>query len=345
MMPVYERPPAPVGSAWPENPAHQDMPSGAPATDVPWREYFSDPKLRGVIELALGNNRDLRVAALNAERVKILYAVQRSDLSPSVTAFGGGARSRTSADLTLPGEPRTTGQYDLNLGIVSWELDFFGRIRSLKEQALQEFLATEEARRNAQIALVSATAVAYLELAANGESLSLARATLKTQEDAHALIARNVDAGLVTETDLLRARTQVDSARGEIARFTQATARDRNALSLLVGAPVPDESLPREWGDIAEPARLSPGLSSDVLLRRPGIMAAEARLQAAHANIGAARAGLAPRIQRASALGTASDALSGLLGAGSGTWRLVPTSVACLRGPTAETRAGRWGRG
>lgn len=335
MMSAYQRAPAPIAAAWPEGPAYSKTPAEEPAPDVPWRTYFADPMLQCVIETALANNRDLRLASLNAERVKVLYAVQRSELYPSITAFGGGARQRASADLTPPDRERTTEQYDLNLGIVSWELDFFGRIRSLKEKALQEVLATEEARRSAQIALVSATAVAYLELAADRENLNLAKATLKTQEGAYALIARHVEAGLATEMDLRRAQTQLDAARGEISRFTQETAQDRNALNLLVGEPIPDESLPRDWGDIIESPDLYHGVSSEILLNRPDIMAAEARLRAANADIGAARAGLFPRIQLTSAFGTASEDLSGLFGSGSGTWSFVPTFVA----PVFDERA------
>jgi multidrug efflux system outer membrane protein len=326
MIPTYERPGAPVPTAWPEGPAYRDAISNEQsAADMPWREFFTDPKLQHVIEMALTNNRDLRLAALNAERVKALYGIQRSELFPSVTAFGGGAKQRASADLTQPGQPRTTERYDVNLGILSWEVDLFGRIRSLKEQALREYLATEEARRGAQVALVSATASAYLALATDQENLNLAQSTLKTQEDAYALIQKQFDAGVATEMDLRRAQTQVDAARADAARFTQMVAQDRNALNLLAGASVPDEWLPGGLADVAPVADITPGLPSDVLLHRPDILAAEQQLRGAQAFIGAARSAFFPRIALTTALGTASDELSGLFGSGSGTWSFAPT--------------------
>lgn len=195
----------------------------------------------------------------------------------------------------------------------------------MKEQALREYLATEEARRGAQVALISATAGAYLALAADQDNLGLAQSTLKTQEDAYALIKKQFDAGVATEMDLRRAQTQVDTARGEVARFTQIVAQDRNALNLLAGEPVPDEWLPENLAGVASPADLSPGLSSEVLLRRPDIMAAEAQLQGANAFIGAARSAFFPRIALTTAIGVASDELSGLFGSGSGTWSFAPT--------------------
>ena len=326
MIPKYQRPEAPVPAAWPEGSAYRSAFSNVTATaDLPWREFFADTNLQRVVEMALENNRDLRLAALNAERVKALYGVQRAELFPSVTTFGGGAKQRASADLTQPGQPRTTEQYNLNLGIVSWEVDLFGRIRSLKQQALQEYLATEEARRGAQVALISATASAYLALAVDRDNLNLAQSTLKTQQDAYTLIKKQFDAGVATEMDLRRAQTQVDAARGEVARFTQSVAQDRNALNLLAGAQVPDEWLPENLASVTSPVDLSPGLPSEVLLRRPDIMAAEAQLQGANAFIGAARSAFFPRIALTTALGTASDELSGLFGSGSGTWSFAPT--------------------
>lgn len=326
MIPKYSRPESPIPSTWPEGAAYQSGSSNAAATaaDIPWREFFQDQNLAHVIAMALENNRDLRLAALNAERVKALYGVQRSQLFPTVTAYGSGAKQRVSADLTQPGQPRTTEQYTLNLGIVAWEVDLFGRIRSLKEQALREYLATEEARRGAQVAIISGTAGAYLALAANQDNMDLAQSALKTRDDAYALIKTQFDAGVATEIDLRRAHTQVDAARGEVARFTQVVAQDRNALNLLAGAPVPGEWLPGGLAGVTPLANLSPGLSSEVLLRRPDIMAAEAQLQAANAFIGAARSAFFPRIALTTAMGTASDELSGLFGSGSGTWSFAP---------------------
>ncbi len=221
----------------------------------------------------------------------------------------------------------TAEQYSVNLGISSWEIDFFGRIRSLKDQALEEYLATEQARRSAQILLVSAVANAYLTLAADRENLKLAESTLETQQAAYDLIRRRYEVGLASELDLRQAQTQVDTARGDIARFTQLVAQDENALNLLVGSSVPSELLPADLDSVSPPKEISPGMSSEVLLRRPDIMAAEHQLKAANANIGAARAAFFPRISLTTAVGTASSELSGLFKSGSGTWSFAPQIV------------------
>jgi len=215
----------------------------------------------------------------------------------------------------------------VDLGIASWEIDFFGRIRSLKENALQEYLATEEARRSAQILLVSEVARAYLTLAADRENLKLARSTLKTQQAMYNLIRRQYETGLANELDLRRAQTQVETARGEVARYTQLVAQDHNALNLLAGSPVPENLLPHDLASVSPLKDISPDLSSEVLLQRPDIMAAEYRLKAAYAYIGAARAAFFPRISLTTALGTASDELSGLFSSGNGTWIFSPQVV------------------
>lgn len=228
---VYTRPTAPVPAAWSEGPAYRTaISSEHSAADIPWREFFSDPKLQQVIELA--NNRDLRLATPNAARVKALYGVQRSAFFPPVTAFGGGAKQRASAYPTQSGKPRTTERYDVNFGILSREVNLFGRIRSLKEQALQEYLATEEARRGVQVALISAAAGTYLALAADQNNLNLTHSTLKTQEDACTLTQKQFDVGVAAEMDLRHAQTQVDAARADRARCTQRAAQESIVQSL-----------------------------------------------------------------------------------------------------------------
>ena len=212
----------------------------------------------------------------------------------------------------------TAEQYNVNLGISSWEIDFFGRIRSLKDQALEEYLATDQARRSAQILLVSAVANAYLTLAADRENLKLVASTLETQQASYNLIRKRYDVGLASELDLRRAQSQVDTARGDVARYTQLAAQDENALNLLVGSPVPPALLPADLGSVSPPKEISPGLSSELLLRRPDVLAAEHQLKAANANIGAARAAFFPRISLTTAIGTASADLSGLFKSGSG---------------------------
>ncbi len=330
MAPKYNRPDAPVPANWPEGAAYPDGLSTEDAssiTTLDWQSFFPDEKLQQVIGTALTNNLDLRLATLNVEKARALYGVQRAELFPNINAVGAGGKQRGSADLTPPGEPRTTESYAVNLGVASWEIDLFGRIRNLKEQALQEYLATEEARRGAQIALVSAVAQTYLALAADRENLTLARSTLETQEGAYDLIHQQTEAGLATELDLRRSQTQVDAARGDIARYTQQIAQDQNALNLLVGGTVPEELLPADLASVTPPRDIDPGLSSEVLLGRPDIMAAEHQLQGANALIGAARAAFFPRISLTAAIGTASDELSGLLGSGTDIWNFTPQVI------------------
>ena len=327
MAPKYSRPEAPIPTDWPEGSAYKNSQSPQEAqivTELGWQEFFPDQKLQKIIETALNNNRDLRLAALNVERARAIYGIQRAELLPALNATGGGSKQRGSSDLTTPGNPRTTEQYDVNLGIASWEVDLFGRIRSLKKQALQEYLATEEARRGAQIALVSEVARAYLVLATDRGNLKLAQSTLETQQGAHALILQQYEKGVATELDLQRVQTQVDAAKGDIARYTQLTAQDLNALNLLAGSPVPAELLPPDLASVTPPKDISTGLTSGVLLRRPDIMAAEHQLEAAYAFIGAARAAFFPRISLTTTIGTASGELSGLFGSEADAWSFAP---------------------
>ncbi|MDO8721455.1 MAG: efflux transporter outer membrane subunit, partial [Syntrophales bacterium] len=252
------------------------------------------------------------------------YGIQRAELLPSVNAIGSASKQRSSLNLVKPGEPRTSEQYSVNLGITSWEIDFFGRIRSLKDAALQEYLATEQGRRSAQIALMSAVANTYLSLAANLSILNLAKSTLDTQQAAYNLIKRRYDVGIASELDLRRAQTQVDTARGDVSRYTQLAAQGENALNLLVGSPILKYLLPIDLSSVSPPKEISPGISSEALLRRPDVLQAETLLKAANANIGAARAAFFPRISLTTAIGTASADLSGLFGSGSGTWGFAP---------------------
>ena len=327
LAPKYTRPAAPVPTEWPTGAAYAETAvatNAAPATDVGWQTFFTDEKLRQVIGTSLTNNLDLRAAALNVELARAMYGIQRAGLLPTLSADGSEGKSRIPADLSNTGKRQTSTRYDANLGAAAWELDFFGRIRSLKDRALQEYLATEEARRGAQLMLVSSVANAYLALAADRESLRLAETTLKSQEDAYALIKRRYDIGIVTELDLYRAQTQVDTARGDVAQFKQRTAQDENALNLLVGSTVPANLLPAQLADVTPPQDIQAGMPSAVLLRRPDVMQSENMLKAANADIGAARAAFFPRISLTAAFGTASSDLDGLFKGGSGAWTYAP---------------------
>ncbi|HOW35195.1 MAG TPA: efflux transporter outer membrane subunit [Candidatus Omnitrophota bacterium] len=326
MIPKYTRPQSPVPATLPTGEAYKDDRSAhegvLSAEGLKWQNVFPDEKLQKVIEISLLCNRDLRLAALNVEQARALYGVQRAELFPSVSATG--ARSKQRAYVATTGKTMVVEQYSVDLGITAWEVDFFGRIRSLKEQALQEYLSTEQAQRNAQNALISEVGRVYLTLAADRENLKLAQSTLEAQQGVHDVIRLRYDHGVATEIDLRRSKSQVDKAKGDIARYTQWVAQDENALNLLAGSPVPEELLPSDLTGVTPPKDISPGLSSDVLLRRPDILAAEHDLKAAYAFIGAARAAFFPQISLTTAIGTASSELSGLFKAGSSTWNFSP---------------------
>jgi multidrug efflux system outer membrane protein len=328
LAPSYTRPEAPVPSTWPTGPAYPAEPA-AHAPDVnalAWQDFFTDAALQQLIAAALENNRDLRLAALNVQRARAVYGIQRAALFPALDAVANGLKKRVPADISSSGERYTQEQYDINLGVYAWEIDFFGRLRSLKDQALEAYLATEEARRSVQILLVSSVGETYLKLAADREALALSERTLEAQQQTYGLIKRRYDVGLATELDLSFAQTQVDIARRDRAIYTQLAAQDENALNLLVGSPSPVSGamLPENLTDVQPLQTIDAGISSEVLLRRPDILQAEHVLKGAYANIGAARAALFPRISLTTAVGTASAELSGLFDSGSGTWLFAP---------------------
>ncbi len=327
MAPKYTRPAAPVPAEWPAGQVYQKgagNSAGKAVTDIPWQDFFVDKQLQKLIALALENNRDLRIAALNIERSRALYQIQRADLFPTVNATGSGSVQRVPAGISASGKAMTVHQYSVGLGFSSYELDLFGRVRSLKEQALEQFLATKEARRSVQISLVAEVASNYLTLAADKEQLKLAKETLESQQASYNLIKRRFEAGASSELDLHQAQTSVDSARVDIARFTTLVAQDENALALVIGSPVSADLLPSGISAIIVLKELSAGLPSDVLQRRPDILQAEDQLKGANANIGAARAAFFPRIALTTNIGVISDQLSGLFKGGAGTWSFAP---------------------
>jgi multidrug efflux system outer membrane protein len=329
MVPKYFRPAAPVQTAWPSGPAYKEGTGTPPAkavADIPWQEFFVDPQLRKLIALALENNRDLRVAALNIERSRAQYQIQRSDLFPKVDANASGTFQRIAEDFSGTGLPMNIHQYNVGLGVSSYELDLFGRVRSLKDQALEQYLSTEQARASVQISLVSQVAAAWLILAADRERLQLAKETLTNQNSSYQLTKRRFEAGISSALDLHQAQTSVDTARVDIARFTTLVAQDENALNLVVGSPVPVELLPSSLSETLTALKdVAPGLPSEVLLRRPDILQAEKLLKGANANIGAARAAFFPRITLVSSVGLGSNDLAGLFSSGgSFVWKLAP---------------------
>ena len=328
MAPKYTRPSAPVPAAWPEGPAYKEDPGTPPAramAEIPWQEFFVDPQLRKLIALALENNRDLRVAVLNIERSRAQYQIQRSDLFLKVDAFADGTFQRLPKAFSGTDRAETIDQYSVGLGVSSYELDLFGRVRSLKDQALEQFLATEQARASVQISLVSQVAATWLTLAADREQLQLAKDTLTSQNSSYHLTKSRFEAGVSSALDLYQAQTSVDAARVDIARFTTFVAQDENALNLVVGSRVPADLLPTSLSETLTALKeLTPGLPSDVLLRRPDILQAENLLKGANANIGAARAAFFPRITLLSSVGFGSDELAGLFTGGSFAWSFAP---------------------
>lgn len=331
LAPTYERPAAPVAPAWPQGEAYGEPGTGGgvAASELSWREVFVDAPLQRTIELALSNNRNLRVAALNIEQARAQYQIQRADLFPTVAASGEAVHQRTPADLSQAGRAVTSHTYSAGIGFSTYELDLFGRVRNLNEQALQQFFATEEARRSTQISLVAEVANVYLTATADGELLRLARDTLESQESSYRLAQRSHELGVASALDLRQAQTSVEVARADVARYTRALAQDLNALALLVGGPLPAELRPGSvqpedlrWIDRL--AELPSDLPSEVLQRRPDVLQAERQLQAANATIGAARAAFFPRIALTASAGVASSSLSDLFQGSARTWSFVP---------------------
>ncbi len=326
LAPQYTRPEAPVPAEWPTGPAYEAAAptGGATASELPWRQFVTDERLAKVIEMALANNRDLRLAALNVERARAMYGIQRADVLPALTATGSAYRQHVPADLSATGRSGVTSQYSADFGILAWEIDFFGRLRSLEAAALEQYLATEQARRGAQISLVSGVATAYLTFATDQDNLQLAQSTLESRQTSYNMIRRSYEVGVAREIDLRQAQMALDAARVDAVLYTRVVAQDQTALNLLAGQTVPVELLPATLNSISPFKEISSGTSSEVLLARPDILEAESQLKAANANIGAARAAFFPSISLTTTLGTASSELSGLFKHGSDTWTFAP---------------------
>lgn len=330
MAPNYERPAAPIDAAWPTGPAYKtatDAPaaSGTMAADIAWQDFIIDEKLKKIVGLALENNRDLRVAALNIDRARAQYQIQRADSFPAIGISGSGTSQRMPADVSPTGQAGISRQYSAGIGASAYELDLFGRVRSLNEDALQRYLATEASRKTVQLSLVAEVANAYLMLGADQERLRLAQQTLESQKKSYELTRRSHELGVASMLDLRQAQTLVESARVDVARFTSQIAQDNNALVLLAGQQIPGDLLPEaQHDDRVTLAQLNAGVPSEVLLRRPDVLQAERLLQAANANIGAARAAFFPRITLTASAGTTSSALSNLFDGGTGFWSFMP---------------------
>jgi len=329
MAPNYVRPAAPVPEQWgneTKNKTSGDA-NSQPIKDlsaIKWQNYFVNPQLQKVIELALKNNRDLRIAALNIEKFRAQYQIKRADLLPTVNVSGSGTVQRLPGSVSSSGQPTISRQYNANLGLSAYELDFFGRVQSLKDQALEQYLATEQARNSVQITLVADVANSFLTLAADRERLKLARETFASQQASYQLIKSRAEAGASSELDLRQAQTSVESARFDVARYTSLVAQDENALSVIIGSSVPADLKPEALTEIVTIKDVEPGLPSELLQKRPDILQAEGTLKAANANIGAARAAFFPKISISTNIGTTSNQLTSLFAPGSAAWLFAP---------------------
>jgi len=328
MIPKYVRPVAPVQDRYPG--VAQTNESNA--AGIAWRDFFADERLKKIIELALLNNRDLRVAILNVEQNRAQYRVTRSASFPTVDAAGSFTRSKSSltgfqqgSAGSLETQTSTSSQWSASLGTTAYEVDLWGRVRSLNKQALEKYFATAEAQRNARISLVSEVADEYFALREAGEQLQLARQTLAAVRESYDLNKANFDAGASSELDLRTAEGQVETARINVLTYERQRAQAENYLALLVGEPLPaDLPNPRPFNDTNLVADVPAGLPSELMQRRPDILEAEHTLKAANANIGAARAAFFPTIALTASVGSTSSQLSQLFGSGTGVWSFSP---------------------
>lgn len=319
-IPQLDRPAAPVAGSYPAVSAAN---AGTPAADIPWQNFFTDARLQQLITLALDNNRDLRVAVLNIEQARAQYQIQRSAQFPELGAAATGSRAASTSGSGY------VNTYMVGLSMPSWEIDFWGRIRSLKEQSLAQYLATEEGRKSTQISLVAAVANAWLGLQADEELRAISQRTLQTREESVRLAKLRFDAGASSELDFQQARSLTENARATLAQQTRQRDLDINALTLLVGQQVPAELLAslqgKQLADLPALADVPAGLPSDLLLRRPDIRQAEQSMVAANASIGAARALFFPNVSLTAAAGFANTELSDLFKSGSRTFSIAPS--------------------
>ena len=323
MIPKYEQPAVAV----PETFQHDTAPSGIVATSLGWQDYFADPRLHRLIEIALERNTDLRGAALNAEAVRAQYMISRAALLPGINASGTGQRGRVAADLSgSAGGSDVSSAYNVGLGVTSYELDLFGKVRSTSQAALQSYFASVASRDATHLSLISSVAKAYFNERYAEERMALAQRVLQTREQTYKLTQLRHRAGVISAVDLRQQEALIESAKANYASAVQAREQARNAMAVLLNQPLPADlpaglPLSRQFAIKQLPA----GLSSEVLLNRPDIRAAEFALKRANANIGAARAAFFPSISLTGMIGTGSTELSGLFKGGNSTWTFAPS--------------------
>jgi len=330
MDPHYVRPAPAVPSSWPQGDAYLQQ-SEATLPGVSYRDVFRDARLQALIEQALANNQDLRQALANIQSARALYRVQRAELFPAVDASGGATIRRSSTQNGTSngsGGDKTVTSYDVQAGTTAWEVDLFGRLRSLNRSAFNQYLATDAAARATRLTLVANIADAWLTLAADRSLLQIAEDTEKSAQTSVKLTQARLEGGVAPRTDLRQAQTVLATAQADRARQTTLVAQDINALQLLVGAPLNDALLPGAIEDAdGQLGELPAGLDSEILLRRPDVVEAEYQLRAANARIGAARAAFFPRISLTAVAGFASTALSNLFTGGAFSWTVAPSAT------------------
>ena len=346
MAPKYERPAAPVDQTFPTGGIYDKQPDGAssaspnasaqakPAVDIGWRDFFADARLQQIVAIALKNNRDLRVSMLNVAAARSQYQITRAELLPTLDAVGSQTKSRTPRDLSLFNQT-ISNQYSVGVN-ASWEIDFFGRIQSLKDQALEQYFALAETRKAAEISLVSQVADQYLTMLSDDDQLTVTRNTLKTADESYRITKLQFDNGVGTELDVRQSEGIQQQAAANLQSQLRLRAQAENALVLLIGEPLPADlppGLPLDSQNLL--TDIPAGLPSDLLTRRPDIVSAEHSLLAANANIGAARAAFFPKISLTGSFGTLAPSLGTLFKPGSAAWSFAPQiSIPIFEGGT-----------
>jgi multidrug efflux system outer membrane protein len=327
LIPSYQRPALPVPAQYPGGAGSTH---DAAASDIGWQNFFVDPALQGLIALSLDNNRNLRVSALNVEQAQAQYRVDRASLFPAIDATGGFESSRTPGNVEGTGAPLNLREYSLGVGAVSWELDFFGKLRSQAKAAQETYLSDADTALSEQISLVAEVSSEYYTWLADRESLKISQDTLVAQQNSLQLTQMALSQGTDTGQEVAQAETTVDTAQANVALYTRQVAEDMDELVLLAGASIPGPLLQQMQSvpglDAAPALPVVPaGLPSDLLDRRPDIRAAEHTLLSANASIGAARAAFFPSVSLTANGGAASSGLNNLFGPGQGSWLFEPT--------------------
>lgn len=326
-IPEYKRPEPPIRDRFSKDGFYKHINYKKELQSLKWEEFILDNKLKQIIKLALKNNRDLKLAVLNMEKARALYGIKEKELYPTLYASSGWEKQRIPDDMSLTKKAYISEKYSVNLGISNWEIDFFGRIRSLKKEALENFLAEVENRRAAQISLINEISRAYLFLSMYVENKDIVAGLLDVAQKNLRLVESQYKVGVATEMDLNRAKTAVESLKVEMLKVDEQIEKGKNALNLLVGKEVDERLLPESLLSIRPFEEFFPTISSYVLLNRPDIMAMEHRLKAGYADIGAARAAFFPRISLTTGIGTISDEFSNLFKGSARTWNYSITGA------------------